>query len=72
VGIWSSTALGGQRSRARGSEIPCHAEQQLRGLWDRAWRAALAVLLVYGDRGEAPCELGVQSAEVSALPGFLP
>jgi hypothetical protein len=65
-------ALAGLRSRARGLEIPLHIEQQfLRPMWrDLVCSASCSFSVLWC--GEAFCELGVQSADVAALPGALP
>jgi hypothetical protein len=70
--VWSNTALMGQKSRAVGLEIPWHMEQWLH----RPMRWGLACSTCYSFSiwcgGEDFQELGVQSANVSALPGVLP
>jgi hypothetical protein len=72
VGVWGSTALVGQKSRAGGSEIPWGREQRLCGPMERdlACSACYSFSIWWG--GEVSQELGVQSADVSALPGVLP
>jgi hypothetical protein len=71
VGVWGSTALAGQRSRARRSEIPWCVEQWLCDPmgWGSACSTGYSFSIWWGR--EASQELGVQSADVSALPGAL-
>jgi hypothetical protein len=72
VWVWGSTGLVGQRSRARGSEIPWCMEQQLRGLMGWGWACSTCYSFSLWWRGEASQELRVWSADVSALPDVLP
>jgi hypothetical protein len=71
VGVWGSTALVGQKNRAGGSEFPQCVKQWL--CWPMGWgltcSACYSFSIWWG--GEAFHELGVQSADVSALPGAL-
>jgi hypothetical protein len=72
VGVWDSTALAGQRSMAGGSEITQHAEPLLHGpMW-----LGLACSACYSFSiwwlGELFHEVGVQSADIPALPDALP
>jgi hypothetical protein len=61
-----------QRIRARGLEIPWHADQRLHG--PMGWGLACSVGYSFSAWwcGEDFHELGVQSADVSVLPGALP
>jgi hypothetical protein len=72
VGVWGSTALVEPKSRAGGSEIPLHMEQWLRG--PMGWGLVCSTCYSFSIwwSGEASQELGVQSADVSGLPGVLP
>jgi hypothetical protein len=72
VGVWGSAALVGQRSRAGGLEIPWCAEQQLRGPMGCGLACSPGYSFSIWWRGEAFHELGVQSADISALPSALP
>jgi hypothetical protein len=58
--------------QAQGSEVPWPAEQRLRGpiWWGLACSAEYSFSILW--LGEAFHELGVQSADVSVLPGALP
>jgi hypothetical protein len=72
VEVWGTTGLVGQRSSARGLEIPQrHVEQQLHGLmgWGLAWSTCYSFSIWWC--GEASHELGVQNADVLALPDVL-
>jgi hypothetical protein len=68
VGVWVSTALVGQRSRAGGSEIPWCMEQRLCGPMGQGWSCSACYSFSIWCSGEASQELGVQSADLSALP----
>jgi hypothetical protein len=72
VGVWGNTALVGLKSRARRSETPQCVKQWLRGPmgWGLKCSTCYSFSIWWG--GEAFHELGVQSADVSALPGALP
>jgi hypothetical protein len=72
VGVWGSTALMGQRSRAGGSEIPQRMEQRLHGPMGWGLVSSACYSFSIWCSGEVSWELGVQSADVSALPGILP
>jgi hypothetical protein len=72
VGVWGSTTLAGQRSRAGGSEIPRCMEQRLHRPmeWGLVCSACYSFSIWWG--GEASQEQRVQSADVSAVPDILP
>jgi hypothetical protein len=72
VGVWGSTALVGQRSRARRLEIPQRMEQHLCRPMERGLACSACYCFSVWWYGEASHELGVWSADVSALPGVLP
>jgi hypothetical protein len=63
-----SMALAGLRSRAGGLEIPQHSEQQLCGPIGQGLVCSACYSFSISWPGEASQELGVQSADVSALP----
>jgi hypothetical protein len=72
VGVLGSTALVGQKSRAGVSEIPQHMEQLLHGPMGQGLVCSTCYSFSICWGGEASQELGVQSDDVSALPGALP
>jgi hypothetical protein len=63
---------GGAEEWAHGSEIPWPAEQQLCGPMGRDLVCSTGYSFSISWHGEAFHKLGVQSADVSALPGALP
>jgi hypothetical protein len=71
-GSLGSTALAGLRSRAGGSEIPGHVEQWLPGHIGQSLVCSPCYSFSILWLGEDFHELGVQSADVSALSGALP
>jgi hypothetical protein len=72
VGVWGSTALVGQRSRARGLAISRGMEQSLRRPMGRGLACSACYSFSVWWCGEASRKLRVRSADVSALPGVLP
>jgi hypothetical protein len=72
VGVWGSTALAGQRSRAGGLEISRCVEQWLLGPAGQGLACSAGYSFSVWWHGEAFHELGVQRADVSALPSALP
>jgi hypothetical protein len=64
--------LGGAEEWAKGSEIPRPAEQWLCSPMGRGLACIAGCSFSKSRCGEAFLELGVQSADVSALPGALP
>jgi hypothetical protein len=72
VGVWGSTVLTGQRSRAGVSEIPQLVEQQLQEPMGQVLACSASCSVSKLWHGEAFHELGVQCAEDSALPCALP
>jgi hypothetical protein len=72
VGVWGSTVLTGQRSRAGVSEIPQLVEQQLHGPMVQGLECSASYSFSMWWHREVFHELGVQSADISASPGVLP
>jgi hypothetical protein len=72
VGFWGSIALVGQRSRAKRSEIPWwRVKQQLSGPMGQGLACSACYSFSIWWHEEASHGLGVQSADVSALPDVL-
>jgi hypothetical protein len=63
---------GGIKERAHGLDIPWPAEQQLRGPMESGLVCSTSYSFSISWKGEAFHKLGVQRADVSALPGALP
>jgi hypothetical protein len=78
VGVWGRSGgpvehgLGRAEELAEGSEIPWPVEQQLRGPMGRGLACSTSCSLCKSWGREAFQELGVQSADVLALPCGLP